>query len=228
MTDHWTDRLSEYLDGELAAEDREAIELHLTGCAGCRQVLAELKAVVMRAGALADREPESDLWTGIAGAIGAGTTGSTEVVDLASHRRAKRFTFSLPQLLAAAATLVLVTGGSVWFGLAQSGLRGEPGLSLPAPSPVALRVVSFDPRGRADSAIAELERVLSRESGQLDTSTVRILRQNLALIDRAIEQARNALEQDPSNPYLNDHLARTMRKKIDVLRHAADLAAAQS
>ena len=86
----------------------------------------------------------------------------------------------------------------------------------------------FDRRGRADSAIADLERVLAEQRGHLDTATVRILEQNLALIDRAIEQARSALSKDPSDPYLNDHLARTMRTKIEVLRRAADLAAARS
>jgi hypothetical protein len=218
MTDQWTDRLSEYLDRELAPAERIELESHLKTCAVCRETLEDLRAVVARAGRLEDREPDFDLWPGVREAI-----GSRKLVEMDSRRKpARRFSFSLPQLVAAAATLVLVSGGAAWF-LSEpaSGRRTEQaGIS----TPVEAQPVSFDRKGRADSAITELERILQEESGRLDTATVRILTQNLALIDRAIGQARKALESDPSNPYLNDHLARTMRKKIEVLRRAADLA----
>jgi len=36
MTDRWTERLSEYVDGDLNDRDREAIEAHLPTCATCR------------------------------------------------------------------------------------------------------------------------------------------------------------------------------------------------
>jgi hypothetical protein len=219
MTDQWTDRLSEYLDNELSRAERTELEAHLQLCAACRETLEELNAVVMRAGRLEDREPDYDLWPGVREAI-----GSRQVVELENRRKpVRRFTFSLPQLVAAAAALVLVSGGTVWLMSQPTG--GDPGIgSTPLPPMVATQTISFDRKGRADSAITELERVLQEESGRLDSSTVRILAQNLALIDRAIGQAREALESDPSNPYLNDHLARTMRKKIEVLRRAADLA----
>ena len=219
MTDQWTDRLSEYLDNELTPDERQQLETHIAGCRACSETLDELKAVVARAGRLEDREPDYDLWPGVREAI-----SRHRVVELDSRRKpARRFTFSLPQLVAAAAVLVLVSGGTAYL-LSQP--ETEPmigGVTTEVP-PVAVQSVSFDRKGRADSAITELERILQEESGQLDTSTVRILAQNLALIDRAIGQAKRALESDPSNPYLNDHLARTMRKKIEVLRRAADLA----
>jgi anti-sigma factor RsiW len=42
---HVRDRLSAYLDGELGADDREAVEAHLDGCPGCDRYLEELRAV---------------------------------------------------------------------------------------------------------------------------------------------------------------------------------------
>lgn len=219
MTDQWTDRLSEYLDQELAPAERKELESHLKTCAACRETLEDLRAVVARAGGLEDREPDYDLWPGVKDAI-----GSRKVVDIDSGRKpSRRFSFSLSQLVAAAASLVLVSGGAAWFLFQPQPDQG--GLSVvEVPTRVEAQAISFDRKGRADSAITELERILQEESGRLDTATVRILTQNLALIDRAIGQARKALESDPNNPYLNDHLARTMRKKIEVLRRAADLA----
>jgi hypothetical protein len=219
MTDQWTDRLSEYLDLELAPTERMELESHLKTCAICRETLEDLRAVVARAGGLEDREPDDDLWPGVKEAI-----GSRTVVDIDSRRKlSRRFSFSLSQLVAAAASLVLVSGGAAWFLFQPQQDRG--GLAVTeAPPRVEAQAVSFDRKGRAVSAITELERILQEDSGRLDTATVRVLAQNLALIDRAIGQARKALESDPNNSYLNDHLARTMRKKIEVLRRAADLA----
>jgi hypothetical protein len=81
---------------------------------------------------------------------------------------------------------------------------------------------------RSDAAIAELQDALQLNEGKLDTATVRIVRQNLAVIDRAIGQAQRALRHDPGNTYLNLHLANTMRQKIELLRRANALAAGQS
>jgi hypothetical protein len=57
---------------------------------------------------------------------------------------------------------------------------------------------------------------------------VRVLEQNLRVIDQAIEQARRAVAADSANAYLNSHLAETMRQKLDLLRQAASLVSAAS
>ena len=219
MTDQWMHRLSEYLDSDLTPVERSELEAHLAGCETCRRVLDELRIVKAQAAVLPDREPEADLWPAVRAAISKG-----RVVPIQAGRPARRFSFSLSQLTAAAAALALVSAGAVWLAVAQRTVTPGPTGSSTI-QPVS---VSFDPRGRADSAITQLERILAEAGGRLDSSTVRILAENLALIDRAIEQARKALESDPGNAYLNEHLARTMRKKIDVLRRAADLAAVAS
>jgi hypothetical protein len=82
--------------------------------------------------------------------------------------------------------------------------------------------------GRADAAIADLQDALTRNESRLDTATVRVVRENLALIDRAIAQARSALNADPGNAYLNLHLADTMRRKLELLRRVNAIATAQS
>jgi anti-sigma factor (TIGR02949 family) len=53
------DRLSDYLDGELAAEERERLEAHLRGCEGCARFGGELGATVraLRAHLGAERLP---------------------------------------------------------------------------------------------------------------------------------------------------------------------------
>src|SRR2546428_389250 len=122
--DRWTDRLSEYLDGELDAREARDLEAHLAACAACAGTLAALREVAARAAAVGPREPARDLWPGIAARL--------------EPRRAR-----LPGLAAR-------LRGLIWPG---------------------------------------------------------------------------ALAADPTDPYLHDHLASTMRRKMDVLRRVTAAAA---
>lgn len=230
MSDHWTDRLSEYLDGELLTGERAALEQHLVGCPACRAALAELRRVVARAQALDDTPPASDLWPAIAQRIGAGAAvapGAPGVVDLTSRRAQRRVSFTLPQLAAAGIALMLVSGGVVWRALDRGttpGLMTQPSPALVPATEGALTAWSgSEPH---DQVIAQLEQMLAQNRTALDTATVRVLEKNLEIIDRAIAEARAALAVDPASTYLNHHLARTMRRKVDLLRQANALASA--
>jgi len=227
ITDPWTDRLSEYLDGELTEAERTALERHLAACPACSTTLADLSRVVMRARALPAPQPHRELWEGIAERIAPGRVAAPEPPPQAARPR-RRWAFSWPQLAAAAMAIAVGSGGLAWW--AAGGTLASPAVTAPpaaAPgiaTPAALGVAT----PRYDAAVADLERVLAAGRGTLDTSTVRVLEQNLAVIDRAIADAERALAADPGNAYLNAHLARTMRRKLNLLRQAATLAAAQS
>jgi predicted anti-sigma-YlaC factor YlaD len=225
--DPWTNRLSEYLDGELPEWERHALESHLESCAECSLIVSDLRRVVRRARTLKNPPPVTDLWPGIAARIGAGIPKAQDVVDLDAQRRVRRrWAFSLPQLAAAGIALMTVSGGAVWF---MSGTARQSVVSAPVPSspPEGTPAVSVAMKPNASqsyaAAVADLERVLADGRGKLDTTTVRIIEQNLAAIDRAIAEAQRALDADSANLYLNTHLAETMRRKLDLLRQAAAL-----
>jgi hypothetical protein len=217
MNDLWTNRLSEYLDGELDNTERAALEAHLATCGHCYATLAELREVVARAKTLENREPVSDLWPNIAGTIRRGVVTARPPVRPSAHR----FSLTVGQLLAASIALVLLSGGGAWLALKpESTLAVTPG---PARTPGAAIPVNWT--SRTDLAVADLQEALTRNESRLDTATVRVVRQALANIDRAIADARFALEQDPGNTYLNLHLADTMRRKLELLRRVNSLAA---
>jgi hypothetical protein len=229
--DRWTARLSEYVDGEIDGAERRAFEAHLAECSDCRDTLAELKRVTLRASALTDREPAADLWPGIARRIGLGAS----VAEVRSPRRApRRWSFTLPQLAAAGLLLAATGAGGLWLAQRSLPLRGPEVVQQPPPPPPAgtedsrFRLVRSGGDDVYDRAIADLERVLAENRSRLDTATVRVLEESLRTIDRALARARGALAQDPSDTYLNAHLAETMRRKLDLLRRAAALATASS
>jgi hypothetical protein len=72
MIDGWSDRLSEYLDGELSPDEAAKLELHLRDCPACRQSLTELKTMVARLAAdpgLPADQPTDREWQAIRRAI---------------------------------------------------------------------------------------------------------------------------------------------------------------
>jgi anti-sigma factor ChrR (cupin superfamily) len=228
MPDQWTARLSEYVDDELDAAERRALEAHLIACSDCRETVAELRRVALKAGALTDREPAADLWPGIARRIGA----PVEVAGRARPVAPQRWSFTMPQLAAAALLLAAVGAGGFWAAQrAMTGDRTPVATGEPVAPTEGVRVALRDEestRDKYDRAVAELQQVLAQNRSRLDTATVRVLEESLATIDRALARARAALSQDPSDAYLNAHLAETMRRKIDLLRRAAALATASS
>jgi hypothetical protein len=227
MYDPFTDRLSDWLDDEdLDAAERASIEQHLAACPACRGVLDDLREVRARARGLTDAAPAADLWAGIAARL-----PRHERLLPFRARAPRQFSFTLSQLVAAGLALMVLSGGIVWI---ARGTRSDvtPVLGAPtAPAPVAATTppeTAVTPANFADAqydeAIADLERALNLGRGRLDPETVRVLEANLQAIDRAIEQSRRALGEDPANLYLNAHLARYRQRKLALLRRATALA----
>jgi anti-sigma factor RsiW len=250
--EQWTNQLSDYLDGELSAEERRDVDAHLEGCANCTAVLNDLKRVVTRAASVPPRPPQADLWGDIAARIETGASSSRDTVLPLARRESRRFTFTLPQLAAAAALLIAVSGGVAWEvarravnpdDLRQSGSVARVTANPSGPDSSAdaapFKPVSSEGTGAADfarvetvgmadaqydAAVADLEKALKADRDRLDASTIAIVEHNLQIIDQAINQARDALVADPANSYLSSHLVEARRRKLDLLRRATALA----
>ena len=219
MTDQWTNRLSEYIDDELTSAERAELDAHLAACRACTVTLDELREVVARAGSLLPRPPAADLWPGIEPRLERSATVAA-FQPRSRQAASRRFSFTMPQLVAAGLALMVMSGGGVWV-LQHGGHATDapPLLADYAPGPAAVTAASLaDPR--YDEAIADLEQALRAGRADLDPATVKILETNLDAIDKAIEQSRQALAADPANVYLNNHLADARQRKLALLRRA--------
>ena len=219
MSDHVTDYLSDYIDDELTAAERARVDAHLRACPACVEELAALRRLVTYASTVAERDvpPSRDLWTGILARIGP---------EASTARQApRRVSLSIGQLAAAAALLMAVSGTAAWM------LRGQ---TAAVPAAIGTIEAELEPSAGSsdarlanfadaqyDAAVSDLERALKERRNDLNPRTVEILERNLKLIDAAIAQARQALEEDPGNTYLNRHLVDARRRKLDLLRRAA-------
>ena len=226
MHEEWTDRLSEYLDGELPDADRRAVEAHLQRCADCSAVLGDLRRVVARAqemGATVPRPPSVDLWDGIVARIESRRSAGTpsKGVEVEAERSAgsaapftprvgRRLTFTLPQLAAAAVVVAAVSGGLVW-----SVSRRPEGLRRPSAQDVAQGTSpasgSASQDGAAETESAEPHAVpVAMADAQYDAA--------VSDLEKALKQGRGKL--DASTIAIVEHNLQIIDQAIDQAREA--------
>ena len=222
---HWTDRLSEYVDGELDPPTRVAIDAHLATCAECRATRDALTRVVARARRVPYREPSRDLWTSVEAAIEA-----SRVTPMPSAPRPRLVTLPVGRLVAAVAAVAIIAAGVAW--MVASTRSAPPLAAVPDSAPVTTGVPMTNSAAVAVAsyrdAAADLERALEAGRSTLRPETMRVIEENLRTIDRAIAQADSALRRDPGSEYLNQYLAATMQRKLRLLRRAVDITTARS
>jgi hypothetical protein len=221
----WTDRLSEYLDGSLTPAEQAACEAWLASSAEGRELLADLRSVVAKAKTLPDVQVPEQVWSGISSAISSSPRG---VIPIDSPRRLAASPSRRPYKawqLATAAVLLLGVGTVIGLQVREVVPQGETGSLTPGQGELININRPITPRADAtyDRAIQDLQLLLQENRDQLDTATVRVLEGSLARIDAALADAEQALANDRQNAYLNDHVSRIKRQKLDVLRRGASL-----
>lgn len=238
VDDDFSARLSAYLDGELTPAERAQVEERLTVDAQAARLLADLQGMRELARSLPHRAPQRDLWPAIeprlasreqAPAHGSATVAAPRTAA-APRPFARRYAFSAPQLAAAAVLLIALSAGlSAWF--TTSLQRQQPPEQRPSVGVTAERMAaSFGTRPpdfaehQYERAIRDLQLVFQEGRGQIDSTTLAKLEKNLALLDAAVAQARQALRENPDDAYLTAHLAGTMQRKLKLLRQASSLA----
>jgi anti-sigma factor RsiW len=213
--DHVLSRLSSYVDGDLAAAERAAIAEHLDGCDACRLAARDLDRLRSAARTLGPMTPPDHVWLEVAGQIHL-ETGRKSDGAVAPRRAAMR------QWIGLAAALLVVTLGAYFF------LRMTP----PAPAPG--NVKADDPvqaiaedlalaTQHYEKAIGQLDELAKSSGGALDPAIAQVLQQNLAAVDKAIDETRGAVKTSPDNVTARESLIEALRRKVDVLQATVSL-----
>ena len=221
MTRHIDDGfLQDFREGLLDPEAEGQVREHLDECSQCRRELEALTELLDGLRGLAvESQPSRDLWPQIAWRM--------EGAKTRSHPgRGRRVNLPAWQLLVASIALIVISGGSVWAFLSG---RMEAGGPLGPHQETPAQLVGWqDAYSGYDQAVADLDTVLEKGREVLDPETVRVLEENLQTIDRAIQEAGEALRQDPASTVLQRFLADNLRKKVELLRQAAGAVYANS
>jgi len=202
--------LDDFVDGELPEAAAREMRGHLASCSACAGAEAELRALLHRAARLpAEMAPARDLWPGI-----------RDRVDTTPHLTPRmRRPMVAHVWMAAAAVLLVVLTSVVTFWVAR---RGSPAAARPAaPSTelVALRASEPDYLQARKALVA----ALNERRRHLSPETVKVIDQNLAVMDQALRSMKTALDKDPGNRGLVVLIESTYRQEIQLLMQAASL-----
>lgn len=209
--------LDDHVDGALAPDDARAVEAHLAGCAACR---AEAEALADLVRGLAELPAEIEPPAAIRRAI-----------DLRLDAApAGRRTAVAPWLAAAA---VLALAAALWLAVERPGRapggrgddRAAPGT---ADSNAAVAAVAA---AADDHAVAGAERALLRARDDLRAAlaarrdalppeTLRLVEDNLQVIEAAIGRIEVALAAEPGNPDLERMRVAYRRQELALLERA--------
>jgi hypothetical protein len=223
MNTHPSDsELHDYLDGDLDPARDAAVARHVEQCDSCRAVWLRQRQLRHRLAALPrEMEPPADALRNIHRALAAGDRSTAPVTEIRGVRRWR------PRTLAAAAVLLVALSSALTalLVLRYAPPRGvvldEGSIAPPAAELVALNAME----GSYNKSIVELERALKEYEHALAPETVRLIRTNLEIVDRALTEARVALHADPANAALVELLRANYERKLDVLRSASSYAA---
>ncbi|MGV3710350.1 MAG: anti-sigma factor family protein [Gemmatimonas sp.] len=69
--------------------------------------------------------------------------------------------------------------------------------------------------------ITAMRRIVDERLGDLDSVTVVEIERNLRIIDKAINDSRRALRNDPRSRFLSEQLDRALENKLDIMRRIA-------
>ncbi|HEY7181834.1 MAG TPA: zf-HC2 domain-containing protein [Blastocatellia bacterium] len=211
--------LSDYLDGRniwMSDDEVEQIETHLTNCPTCRNLKLEFSEIKNAACELPLHTPAPALWTRISKAIESEvSTGDGTVSEIQrssgwwNRLNSLKFTFSLPQLAAIGALVLMLIFSRV------SGIFGA------NPAPLNLRgAQSALLLPEEDEINAEIKRrkdAVDARKAQWDSRRRAEFEERMNRIDESLKYCRDKLEGDPKDADQQDRVRALYDEKRQLL-----------
>jgi len=211
----YDDLLDDYVDGVRVTNHRTggrftAFEQHLAGCTRCQALVADLTSIRLAASTLDEHIPPPRLWARIASSI-----DEQQRQPWWQSQLGGVFSAWVPAVAAASMTALLVAG-TVWQ---QRRVETPQQVAAPLSEPE-----SVPAEQHYDEAIAGLQQLAEAQNAALDPQTRAVLTKNLAVIDRAINESRAALAQEPASTLAQESLLDALETKVALLQDTVALA----
>jgi tetratricopeptide (TPR) repeat protein len=216
--------LDAQLTGTLDRAGAEALDAHLATCQACRADVAAARRLQAELRLLGAEGPSPRAWDRVAARLEADPAfqqRAGESLAATQERRGLDWRW-----VALAATLVLVIAGSLLV-MRRSFQEAPAPMATAAPGETA--APDADPmttiEGELDlaakhyeNAIAGLEQVAAESETPLDPIVMATVRENLDVIDQAIDDSRQALRTDPQSQLAQESLFDAFRRKVALLQ----------
>lgn len=216
--------LDAQLIGTLSRAEAEALDAHLAGCPECDRLVADARRLQAELRLIGTEGPPPRAWERVSARLEADHDFQrVAAAAIESDPRVRRVDW---RWMALAAMLVVVIAGSL------VALRRSLGTASP-PAPVVNSRAGEDSTGdlvtsiegeldlaakHYENAIAGLERVANESDSPIDPAVMATVRENLEIIDQAIDDSRQALRTDPQSQLAQESLFDAFRRKVALLQ----------
>ncbi len=198
-------KLNAWVDGELSPDEVQVFEAELAANPALKQEAELLQQLLADAKDLPrEIQPDHNLWQGIAKQIEAPAENL--------HGNNRMVWFSSVIAVAAMVLLAISLFYQVMPTQQNGGRAGDPVDELAAGS-LALREAD----GQYLKARNELMKSITDRETPLSETTMAVLDENMAIIDGAVGEIRQAMLEDPNNPRLLDMFMATRSKELALL-----------
>ncbi|AMY11516.1 putative transmembrane transcriptional regulator (anti-sigma factor) [Luteitalea pratensis] len=221
--------LDAQLVGTLGRADAEALDAHLATCPECEAMVADARRLQAELRLIGVEGPSPRVWERVSARLEADPEferAAAAAVDAAP--RSSRIDWRWAAL---AATLLMVIAGSLLV-LRRSLTTATPPAPAVAAAPADAgsdAIVSsieseLDLAAKHyENAIAGLERVASESDSPIDPTVMATVKENLEIIDQAIDDSRQALRTDPQSQLAQESLFDAFRRKVALLQDTISL-----
>lgn len=214
--------LDAQLVGTLGRDEAEALDAHLATCPDCERLVADVRRLQAELRLIGTEGPSPRAWDRIAARLEADPDfqrAAAEALDADPQTRRVDWRW-----MALAAALLIVIAGSL-FGLQRSldSTAAPVTASRAADGSTDDLVTSIESEldlaaRHYENAIAGLDRVANDSDSPLDPTVMADVRENLQIIDQAIDDSRQALRSDPQSQLAQESLFDAFRRKVALLQ----------
>jgi|SRR6185369_3299727 len=210
--------LSDYIDGGLELGEQVNIERHLSNCEQCRAVRDDLLQIVHFSHQLPVQTPSTALWPKI----------TADLKDLQPSFWARQlrwlvrfktlnFNFSVPQLVAGAAALVIVVSLAVIAARRETNSLTSSGTTAAGIAPSNIQRLSQTDLQQLEKQINQLSETVEQRKTSWDPELRTAFERNLLYVDQSLVECRHQLNDNPGDDVSQELMLNAYREKVRLL-----------
>lgn len=202
--------INDYVDDALETRKGRKLERHIASCSGCQELLRDFRVIAKSAKKMSVLTPSNLTWEKIATGLKT-TEWQAESADRGEKKGFPRLFSFQPKMRYAFGTLgvlALLIGGLLLWRPWMPTANGS----------MAYTIAKLnEAQHHYQLAIKALSEALDAQQGAIEPQLAAVFEDNLHIIDRSIENCRQAVQQEPGNMEARNYLLSAYREKMAVL-----------
>lgn len=209
--------INEYLEGTLSSEGEASLRQHIEECGRCLTLLSDFETITRQAKELPKTAPSDRV---LFNALSRFREQSSARAATPVRHLGWRPSLATASMVLASTVIILIAAGLFYY---------RPWKGTLDPEKAAIDQVTLlkldEAQGHYEEAIKALSDASAAQHGNLDPEVKRIFQANLAVVEKSIEECRQAVKSDPRDMEAQSALMDSYKEKVQLM---TELVAVQS